>query len=271
MNNSKPDTELNAITSQWSNWISKQTKFQRINKNKIQVLTSFTDAFDDGILFNILSNDNGTYHLTDNGYTIWNLETNGINVSNKGSNRHRILISIISPYSFQLDDNKAISKNNIRLNELPQAITDFVQVLINVSDIAFMSRSNTASIFTDDVHNFFNDNRKSFNFFTNAITIGKSNQNYRFDYNFIPKKQQFKLTKMYNTLSKNTMDSIIGIYVDTADYIQDNFGQDSSFNILLNGITAKEKEYISGLQEHNINVINFQDKQDVTSSLGSVG
>ena len=67
------------------------------------------------------------------------------------------------------------------------------------------------------------------------------------------------------------MDSIIGIYVDTADYIQDNFGQDSSFNVLLNGITAKEKEYISGLQEHNINVINFQDKQDVTSSLGSVG
>lgn len=265
------DEELNLINTKWTNWISKQTEFERINNNTIQVLTSFTDAFDDGILFNIISDGDTTYSVTDNGYTIWNLETNGINVSKKGSNRNRILNSIINPYKFSVTPNKAIEKKKLKLDELPQAITDFVQVLINVSDIAFMNRTNTASIFTDDAHTYFSSRDKEYNFFTNAITLGKTNQQYRFEFNFMPKIQEYKLTKMYNTISKNTMESIIGIYSDTFDYISENFGKNASMNVLVNGITAKEKDYISGLQSHNINVIDFQNKNDVKDAFSMVG
>lgn len=263
------DQELITINSQWSNWVSKQTTFKRISKSKIQVLTAFTDAFGDGIIFNIISLGNDLYTLTDNGYSIWNLETNGINVSKKGSNRNRILMSIVNPYSFEIAVNKAIEKQNVKLVDLPQAITDFVQILINISDIAFMNRQNTAGIFTDDVHSYFNSQRQKFNFFTNAITLGKTNQHYKFEYNFIPRQQEFKLTKMYNTVSKNTMEAIIGIYSDTTDYIVENYGQDASFNVLVNGITAKEKEYISGLQSHNINVVDFQNKNDVVAAFAN--
>jgi len=264
------DEELNLINTKWTNWISKQTEFKRINNNTIQVLTSFTDAFDDGILFNIISDGNATYSVTDNGYTIWNLETNGINVSKKGSNRNRILNSIVKPYKFSVAPNKAIEKKKLKLDDLPQAITDFVQILINVSDIAFMNRTNTASIFTDDAHTYFSTREKEYNFFTNAITLGKTNQQYRFEFNFIPKIQEYKLTKMYNTISKSTMESIIGIYSDTFDYILENFGKGASMNVLVNGITAKEKDYISGLQSHNINVIDFQNKDDVKDAFSMV-
>lgn len=260
------DQELNLISSQWTNWVSKQTEFKRIDNNTIQVLTSFTDAFDDGILFNIVSNDSGLYSVTDNGYTIWNLETNGINVSKNGSNRNRILNSIIKPYNFSISANKAIEKNSIQLKDLSQTITDFVQILINVSDIAFMNRTNTASIFTDDVHTYFSTRRESYDYFTNAITLGKTNQQYRFEFNFMPRRQEYKLTKMYNTISKNTMEAIIGIYSDTVEYISKNFGNNASMNILVNGVTAKEKDYISGLQNHGINVVDFQVKSDVKNA-----
>ncbi|MCC4371073.1 DUF1828 domain-containing protein [Limosilactobacillus reuteri] len=270
MNMFTEDKELNLITTKWNNWISKQTDFRRINSRTIQVLTSFTDAFGDGILFNIISSDNNTYSVTDNGYTIWNLETNGINVSKKNSNRNRILTSIVKPYNFSISSNKAIEKKKLSIDELPQAITDFVQVLINVSDIAFMNRTNTASIFTDDAQNYFSNRKTEYNFFTNSITLGKTNQQYRFDFNFMPKLQEFKLTKMYNTLSKNTMEAIIGIYSDTIDYILENFGKNASMNILVNGTTAKEKDYISGLQSHNINVIDFQNKSEVKDAFALV-
>ena len=264
------DKELKLITTKWTDWISKQTEFERIDNKTIQVLTSFTDAFGDGILFTIISNADGTYTVTDNGYTIWNLETNGINVSKKGSNRNRILNSIVNPYRFSVSTNKNIKKEALNIDELPQTITDFLQVLINVSDIAFMNRTNTASIFIDDAHNYFLNRKEEYNFFTNSITLGKTNQQYRFDFNFMPKRQEFKLTKMYNTLSKNTMEAIIGIYSDTIDYISDNFGQNASVNILVNGVTAKEKDYISGLQSHNINVVDFQNKPEVKKAFALV-
>lgn len=265
------DKELNLITTKWTDWISKQTNFKRLDNRTIQVLTSFTDAFDDGILFNIISeDDDDTYTITDNGYTIWNLEVNGINVLKKGSNRNRILNSIVKPYHFSIANNEAIEKKKLKIDDLPQAITDFVQVLINVSDIAFMNRTNTASIFVDDAHTFFANRKEEYNFFTNSIVLGKTNQQYKFDFNFMPRHQEFKLTKMYNTLSKNTMESIIGIYSDTIDYISENFGQDASMNILVNGTTTKEKDYISGLQSHNINVIDFQNKDDVKAAFALV-
>ena len=264
------DKELKLITTKWTDWISKQTEFERIDNKTIQGLTSFTDAFCDGILINIISNADGTYTVTDNGYTIWNLETNGINVSKKGSNRNRILNSIVNPYRFSVSTNKNIKKEALNIDELPQTITDFVQVLINVSDIAFMNRTNTASIFIDDAHNYFLNRKEEYNFFTNSITLGKTNQQYKFDFNFMPKRQEFKLTKMYNTLSKNTMEAIIGIYSDTIDYISDNFGQNASVNILVNGVTAKEKDYISGLQSHNINVVDFQNKPEVKKAFALV-
>lgn len=265
------DEELKLINTNWTNWISKQTQFKRLDQHTIQVLTSFVDAFDDGILFNIVSSDDGKYLITDNGYTIWNLETNGINVSKRGSNRNRILNSIVKPYSFSISSNsKTIEKKNLSIDELPQAITDFVQVLINVSDIAFMNRTNTASIFMDDAHNYFANRKDEYNFFTNSIILGKTNQQYRFDFNFMPKHQEFKLTKMYNTLSKNTMEAIIGIYSDTLDYILENFGKKASMNILVNGTTAKEKDYVSGLQEHNINVIDYQNKTEVKEAFALV-
>ena len=42
-------------------------------------------------------------------------------------------------------------------------------------------------------------------------------------------------------------------------------------NILINGVTAKEKDYISGLQSHNINVIDFQNKEEVKNAFSIAG
>ena len=65
------------------------------------------------------------------------------------------------------------------------------------------------------------------------------------------------------------MDTIIGIYSDTTDYFDDNYSN-SSFNILVNGISDNSMQYISGLREHNINVIDFQDKNGVIKAFGKV-
>lgn len=265
MNVLNDDKELRMITSQWSDWVLKQTEFKRIDNKTIQVLTSFVDAFGDGILFTIISNDDGTYTVTDNGYSIWNLEVNGINVSNKKSNRYRILYSTVKPYDFKITDNKVILKSAIKIDNLPQAITDFIQILINVSDIAFMNRNNTASMFLEDAKNYFSENKDRFFYQTSPIVLGKTNQQYKFDFNFIYDRE-FKLTKMYNTISKNSMESIIGIYSDTKETIAQDFGDNPSFNILVNGIDNKERVYVEGLRSHDINVVNFQDKEEVDAA-----
>lgn len=65
------------------------------------------------------------------------------------------------------------------------------------------------------------------------------------------------------------MEAIIGIYSDTTDYFNENYSN-SSFNILVNGIADNSMQYVGGLREHGINVIYFQDKNDVIKSFSEV-
>ena len=47
---------LGKIQSQWTQWIKNEVEFKAIDNHDIQVLTTFTDYFGDGILFNIIEN-----------------------------------------------------------------------------------------------------------------------------------------------------------------------------------------------------------------------
>ncbi|NLR33181.1 DUF1828 domain-containing protein [Levilactobacillus tujiorum] len=259
------DADIQNIASNWINWITKETHFKTLSNNNIQISLPFTDSSGDGIIFNVEPKENG-FLVTDQGYTIWNLEVNGVNVTKKDSNRWRILQSIINPYKFQINQKNEISKI-VTESELSQTITDFAQIIINVSDIAFMNRSNTSGMFFDDVHTYFSNKRSEYSFLKNFYADGKTNQKYRFEYLFTPRPNDFKLTKLYNTLSKNSMDAVIGIWSDTQQFREENYGSNATFNLLLNGISEKEKPYVEGLMSHDIQVIDFQDKSSVKEKL----
>lgn len=257
---------LDLIKSNWTQWIAKKIKFEVINEYDIQVLTSFTDYFGDGILFDILENDYDDFSLTDKGYTLWNMEMNGINLSKRGSTRNKLFTWYLKSFGFKLNNN-SISKDNIKLKQLSQSMSDFIQLLLRISDLGATNRANTRGIFFDDAKNYFKKEKNLYYYTTNNIALGKTQQQYTFEYNFTPSLGTNKLTKLYNTLSKNTMEAIIGIYIDTKDYLRSNY-RNSSFNVLVNEINPNTQQYASGLKEHHINVINYQDKGLVADTLG---
>ncbi len=260
-------TVLDKIQSQWTQWVKNEVEFKLIDKHDIQVLTAFTDYFGDGILFNIIDNIDDTFTLTDKGYTCWNMEMNGIELSKKGTTRNKLFNWYLKSFDFVLTSNNVIQKNNVKQNDLSQSILDFIQLLLRISDLGATNRANTRGIFFDDAKKYFKKDKEIFYFTTNNIALGKTKQQYIFEYNFTPQLGTNKLTKLYNTLSKNTMEAIIGIYSDTIGYLDDNY-RNSSFNVLVNGITDSSKPFAEGLQEHNINVIDFQDKSVVNEVFG---
>ncbi len=257
---------LNKIQSQWLEWIKDRVHFNPINDHDMQVLTEFSDYFGDGILFNIIENENHTLTLTDKGYTCWNMEMNGIDLNKKATTRNNLFKWYLKSFNF-IENNNVIQKDNVKFEDLSQSILDFIQLLLRISDLGATNRANTRGIFFDDLKKYFNNDKEVFYFTTNNIALGKTKQQYTFEYNFTPELGVNKLTKLYNTLSKNTMEAIIGIYSDTIDYLADNY-RDSSFNVLINGLTDNSKQFAEGLEEHNIQVIDFQDKELVNKILG---
>lgn len=119
---------LNEIEKAWQNWIKTAFEFKAINDNEVQVLTPFADAFSDGILFNVRQ-DGDSFTLTDNGYLLWNLEINGIDVGKLQASIDKIL----KQFGFTRANNDEILRKNVKMGKLPQAMMDFVELILKLS------------------------------------------------------------------------------------------------------------------------------------------
>ena len=119
---------LNKIEKAWQNWIKTAFEFKAINDNEVQVLTPYTDAFGDGILFNVRQ-DGNNYTLTDNVYLLWNLEINGIDVGKLQASIDKIL----KQFGFTRTNNDEILRKNVKMEKLPHAMMDFVELILQLS------------------------------------------------------------------------------------------------------------------------------------------
>lgn len=146
------NTILDKIQSQWTQWIKDEVEFKAIDNHDIQVLTQFTDYFGDSILFNIIEKSEDNFTLTDKGYTLWNMEMNGIDLNKKNTTRYRLFNWYLKSFDFNVT-NSHINKENVKLRDLSQAIIDFVQLLLRISDLGATNRANTKGIFFDDAKN----------------------------------------------------------------------------------------------------------------------
>lgn len=119
---------LNEIEKTWQNWIKTAFEFKAINDNEVQVLTPFTDAFSDGILFNVRQ-DGDSFTLTDNGYLLWNLEINGIDVGKLQA----LIDKILKQFGFIRTNNDEILRKNVTMGKLPQTMMEFVELILKLS------------------------------------------------------------------------------------------------------------------------------------------
>lgn len=75
-------TQIDHIAEEWLSFIKKSNEFKMVSDTELRINTPFTDPFGDSIsLLIVLSN--GIYTITDQGYTIWNLKSHGVDLTDK--------------------------------------------------------------------------------------------------------------------------------------------------------------------------------------------
>ncbi|GAX07108.1 hypothetical protein IWT25_02456 [Secundilactobacillus pentosiphilus] len=125
------------IADNWLKFIGNNSSFIVVSENKLRVNTPFSDSFGDQISLMILLNDN-VYTVTDQGYTLWNLQTHGVNLPDKKSQDFKNLTSILNKSNAELTDNNEVQVKGNQ-DELPQIINDLAQTLILISGLIYLA------------------------------------------------------------------------------------------------------------------------------------
>lgn len=259
--------QIDNIASEWLDFLKESHQFKMANDHELRVNTPFVDPFGDSIAL-MITQSGTSYTVSDQGYTIWNLSVNGANLTDKQSNRFRIMRSILSKNSVSISQtDHEIYKVGSR-QDISQLINDVTQAVIQVSGLSYSNRSNTREMFLDDVNSYFNSNKDSFSYLTGMFLQGQSQLKYKIDFIFNLTVKHRKFANVYHSLSKSLVEQLIGIWSDTLEYRNSQGNNNVPLNIIIPKIDSKQQQFADSLSRHDIEVIPFENKDKLKEALG---
>jgi len=171
------------------------------------ISTPFTGMFNDMIEVYIKINGDRVL-LSDDGVTVNNLETIGINIS-KSPSRRKIFDNILLNFGVKLNGFELQSE--CILKEFPKRKHLFLEALIGINDMFMLSKENVASVFKDDVEEYLIEldiiYTKDFKF------TGVSGIDFNFDFLIASKKTE-KVLRAINYLNKTTLTTFLYAWND---------------------------------------------------------
>ncbi len=235
-------------------WLKQNIEQYRLNDNTFRLTLPFLDRNNDYIEIYIIDNGDGTYHITDDGATINDLELGGFDFTNS-NRRMYILEYIVASYGVTKTNNNELTIN-CTSNDLPLKKHMLAQCMIKVSDMFYLSRSNVQSVFLDDVQKFLDLN--DVRYIDNIYLTGKSKLTTHYDFAIArSKKSAERFIKVVNNMDLNSARNIIFAWNDTKDMRQ----HEAKLYTFIQNVDKKvSSDAIGALKEYNINPALWTDR-----------
>ncbi len=182
-------------------WYKKQISFDNITDNIVQIDLPFLDNFNDEITIYAIELPNNKIKLTDDGWTLNNLEEHGVNIR-RSKTRRKIFENEVTSYGVVVsDDELSLTASK---SKFPEAKHRLLQAILFVNNMFMLSSTNTTNVFLDDLKIFFETNNIRA---TQSVSfLGNSGLSHKFD--FLISGFKDIPTRLIKTLSVSRNDSV---------------------------------------------------------------
>jgi hypothetical protein len=138
---------IDTIVREFKEKVSSKIRIQLEGVNRYRVFTPF--MFDDGDHLSIvLKQDEGSWMLSDEGHTLMHLSYEMDEKQLQAPTRQKVITNALSIFSVSDRDGELIEK--IKDEEYGNALFSFLQALMKLTDLAFLTRERVKSAFKED-------------------------------------------------------------------------------------------------------------------------
>lgn len=215
---------MSKFVDEYLKWLKNSITEKELG-NCVEITTPFLDRHNDWIQIYIEEKNDNIY-LTDDGYTIEDLIACGCDISTPA--RKKLLQRIVDGYGIKISDDNELYTNTTP-SLFPQKKHALIQCMMAVNDLYMTSRSNTISIFADEIKNFFNE--KNVIYSPDVYFMGQTGYNHKFDF-LVPKFKDKKET-IIKSINSPTKDKVLLTLFQWED-TQKTRAEDSQLIIFLN-------------------------------------
>lgn len=238
---------INKLVSDYYDWLKLQTKIIE-HGDYHEITTPYLDFFNDSIQVYARIDETSVF-LTDDGYTLTNLETAGVQLN---SSRMKTIKEICLNFGIIIEGKVLCVKGS--KDKFSNLLHYFIQCILKVDDMNVTATGRNISYFLSDVTDYFNQNDI---FYTeNPMFLGKSGLSHSYDFAFQRSKTKpERLCRVLNNASKTNMQNTIFSWQDTQPSRKD----DSELIIIYNDKNKIDNGVLEAFQNYDIKVIPWNE------------
>ena len=247
----------------YADWLKENIQEKQIDKNIFRISTPFLDRKNDYIEVYIIKDREDSFIITDDGYTVGELELSGFNLESS-KRRMEIFNTILNSHGISIDDDKSLYVR-ANLSNYPAKKHMLTQCMMKVSDLFVLSQSNVKSLFIEDVKNFFEQN--NIRYTEGPSFIGKSKLLNNFDfvishYKDIPER----IIGVVNNYSLDYAKSIIFSWEDIKEVRSNN---PILYTFINDTVKVPSKEALQALSEYDIKYVLWSQRDKYIKELSA--
>ncbi|MFW3518646.1 DUF1828 domain-containing protein [Staphylococcus caprae] len=180
--------DANKLKKEYLDWYKQELEFSNLSNNVVRIDSPFKDSsLDNLVIYAIYDHTNDLITLTDDGYTIFGLENNGVFI-NKSKKRKSIFEEHLSPYGIKYNDKTEEIYIKTNYKNFNKSKHNLLQCLIFVNDMYILSKPKIQNIFSEDVAYKLDEHDISYG--RDLPIVGKSGVVHSFDFFISANKNQ---------------------------------------------------------------------------------
>ena len=169
-------TDINRLIEDYIQWLKDKTILRSL-KGWTEITTPHLDRHNDYIQIYVKAADDGEITLSDDGYTIDDLETSGCFLD--GSPKRRKMVELtLNGFGVERFGNALLVKATA--DNFPVRKHSLIQAILAVNDLFVLSKPSVESFFLEDVNVWMDAN--DIRYVPNAIFKGRSGFEHKFDF-----------------------------------------------------------------------------------------
>lgn len=134
------------LSNRYFDWLQKSISFEQLNQTTTRIDMPFLDSFSDELVIYAIQKDNGQLVLTDDGWTLDNLEGEADFIGNASKKKTQLRQRLMA-YDVVCEDNEL--KTTSRLETFSWRMHLLLQAIVFVNDWATFSQSTSTKPTTD--------------------------------------------------------------------------------------------------------------------------
>lgn len=251
--------DVQRLINTYHAWLKDKTVLRQIDQ-WIEITTPYLDRHNDYIQI-YAKKANGGFILTDDGWTIDDLEQSGCKLESR--KRQDLLKMTLNGFGVQRDGNALqvhVSTDNFSLRK-----HNLVQAMLAVNDMFYLAVPMVASLFYEDVVSWLDVHEVRYT--PKVKFTGKTGYDHLFDF-VIPKSRQQpeRIVRTINRPNRDTAQAVVLSWVDTKEVRS----PDSRAYALLNDSeNAVSPAVIEALRSYEVRPVSWSERESVREELAA--